>query len=130
MEKTGGVLPPSRAAGVRDSAQALRAACRKEPSEGRARENRRTPPESETGPSDGTKRRAMIWISVPGGAIFAAAMVSRSGERRQMRLSLDGFEHQKGRIRIMTKNDPNGTQQPCRCHLAIATVPVQRFEQL
>ena len=30
----------------------------------------------------------------------------------------------------MTKNDPNGTQQPCRCHLAIATVPMQRLEQL
>ena len=30
----------------------------------------------------------------------------------------------------MQDNEQHGTQQPCRCHLAIATVPVQRFEQL
>ncbi len=30
----------------------------------------------------------------------------------------------------MRQNDPNGAQQACCCTLAIATVPMQRFEQL
>ena len=45
-------------------------------------------------------------------------------------LRAEPVQNQKGAIRIMTGNDPNKTQQACRCTLAIATVPMQRFERL
>ena len=38
--------------------------------------------------------------------------------------------NRKERLKTMNENDLQNAGQSCRCHLAIATVPMQRFEQI
>ena len=38
--------------------------------------------------------------------------------------------NRKERLKTMNENDLQNAGQSCRCHLVIATVPMQRFEQI
>ena len=75
-----------------------------------APEAKRADPAAERGARE---RRAASYHRAGGRVLAARAAINR-----------------KERLKTMNENDLQNAGQSCRCHLAIATVPMQRFEQI